>query len=167
MDNIFWDRLYSPISKKVKNLISGWLHLFKEEADEKSILGLGFPVLSPAFQRKQLLTSQQTITDFPSLSRKPSQDGKEAIPPCPLRHSFSLPLEQQRADAVELYFRPYDPFVTTVTTGVLHIIQDPAFEERLLRALQGVPMSDDGVFHIMDLEKVDYLVNFPSIPPNN
>lgn len=70
----------------------------------------------------------------------------------------SLPLEQQRADAVELFFGPYDPFVTTVTTGVFHIIQNPGIEEKLLKVLREVPANEDGAFRVMDLEKVDYLV---------
>lgn len=67
----------------------------------------------------------------------------------------SVPLEQQHADAVELFFGPYDPFVTTVTTGVFHIIQNPEIENRLLKVSREVPANDDNVCRVMDLENVD------------
>lgn len=78
MDNIFWDRFYSPLSKKLKDLVSSWLGLFKEEADEKFLQiervsrGLDLTIsalrLNPLFQGMIAVNLARGITDCPGLS---------------------------------------------------------------------------------------------------
>lgn len=69
-----------------------------------------------------------------------------------------MPDDEKLAEAMGLITAGSDTTAATLTAGLIHILANPAIQEKLARALQDVQPDDQGHYQLRDLEKIDYLV---------
>ncbi|KAJ5626785.1 hypothetical protein N7528_004212 [Penicillium herquei] len=130
MDRNIWAKMYTPTSKRLKELIFG--HPVDEGFEE--------------FDR----IVKETLDKF-------QETGNVSSHPVLFENLTSTSVHQQHMDLLDGIFGGYNPFTTSVVSGIRLIIENPYIEQRLRSELDTVPMQYDGTLSLIDLEKNEYL----------
>jgi cytochrome P450 len=78
----------------------------------------------------------------------------------------SLSDEDKVNEAMDILIAGADTTASTLTTGLLHILSQPAIHHKICEALAKVPVGKDGILSLQELEKSDYLVRYSGPFPN-
>jgi hypothetical protein len=69
-----------------------------------------------------------------------------------------LSSKEKLAEAMELINAGSDTTASTLTAGLIHMVEKPEIQEKLANSLKNVQPDEYGHYRLLDLEKIDYLV---------